>query len=186
MSSIRSALVVSLLVFLGSSPAHALDWSLGTHLGVSWIHGGVPGSGTSTIVATPASTFGYQPALRLGCSDRRHAHEVFVDSGQFFIDEAGSTYHQWAGDVGYQEVLWPGRPLSPYANADLGWFNEGGAVMSVTSISYGGGLGVRRTVSERHGAVRAEARLEYLNNARNLGRPALHTVGLRLGFDLWL
>jgi hypothetical protein len=45
---------------------------------------------------------------------------------------------------------------------------------------------MRHAVHDGHGALRVEGRFEYLQSADKIGRPAFTTLGLRMGFDLWM
>ena len=75
---------------------------------------------------------------------------------------------------------------SLFANVGMGLYREGSATRHSTARSYGGGLGFRHVVRERHGALRAEVRADHLDSDAGSGRPSLTTLELRLGFDLWL
>lgn len=174
------------LLLLTVKPAQALEWGLGAHLGVVSMHGDNAAQGSSTVVAWPSSPLAYQPALRIACSDHRRGNELFLDSGQFLIDEAGSELHMLVVFVGYQRVLASRRASSLFLNADLGQYREGSATHSVSSTAYGAGVGARRVLKAEQGALRAEVRVDWLGAAGSVGRPRLTTIGLRLGFDLWL
>lgn len=77
-------------------------------------------------------------------------------------------------------------PTVPFANAGLGVNREGGAAKAGTSARFGAGVGVRHIVGNRHGVVRAEARVDRNTRDSTFGRPGLTSIGPRLGFDLWL
>jgi hypothetical protein len=68
----------------------------------------------------------------------------------------------------------------------LGLYREEAATRTHTSLRFGTGVGVRHAVRDDQGSLRAEVRYDELRGDRGSGRPRLHTVGLRLGFDLWL
>jgi len=138
------------------------------------------------VLAWPASTFGYQPALRVAVGDSQHRHELQVDSGLFLIDEAGSTLSLIAAAAGYQHTFAASWRNAPFAAARIGLFHEGGERRASTVRSYGAGVGLRHLVREGHGALRAELHVDHLVSDSEIGRPALTTLGLRLGFDLWL
>jgi len=178
----RAALV---LLLAAPTPALALDWSLGTHLGLSSITSGRT-SGSTTLFAGPATVLGYQPGLRLGCANGRRSRELFIDAGWLYIDEAGSPYHQTLGSLGFQQAFSAQQATSPFVDLDVGFYDEGGPAASAVAGQFGGGVGVRHTVSERHGDVRGEARIDRLLGVPSLGRPDLIIWSLRLGFDLWL
>lgn len=182
-SSLAMAFVLSLLA---AQPGWTASWSVGTHLGIGLIHSNHRGTGSSTILAWPANVFGYQPGLRISVSDARRAHTWSLDSGLFLLDEAGSTLSLFSSSASYEFAFHPGGQNVPFLNGGIGLYREGGAVEASTATSYGAGLGIRHVVSERHGALRAELRADHLMHDDILGRPPLTTLGLRLGFDLWL
>jgi len=169
-----------------AAPAHAASWSLGTHLGFSTLKPELSHGGSSSVLSWPASTFAYQPGIRIGFGDSRHAHEVQLDSGLFSIDEAGSTLTLFTASLGYQHAFAAQRSTSPFAAAGLGLYREGGAALTSTALTFGGGLGVRHVVGGDHGDLRAELRVDRMHHDDTLGRPAINTVSVRLGFDLWL
>lgn len=57
--------------------------------------------------------------------------------------------------------------------------------METRNAVVGGGFGVRKRVSEGHGALRGEFRVDYITEAQQgfVGGVAL---GLKLGFDLFM
>ena len=184
----RCIALVSLSLLLRASSAAALSWSLGTQFGLASISSGAGSrsSSSSTVVAWPASALTYQPGLRLACGNARHSRDATLDSGLFLLDEAGSTLSLLVGTASYQHVVRPEWLWSPFANLGLGFYREYAATRTHTSLSYGAGIGVRHAVRDSHGVLRAEVRYDGLRRDRGSGRPALTTVGLRLGFDLWL
>ena len=176
--------LVALSLLPRVSSAAAVSFSLGTQFGLASISG-ASGS-NSTVVAWPASALTYQPGLRMACGNARHSRDVTLDSGLFLLDEAGSTLSLLVGTASYQHVVRPEWPWSPFANLGLGFYREYAATRTRVSSSYGGGVGVRHAVRDSHGALRAEVRYDHLRSDGGSGRPTLTTVGLRLGFDLWL
>ena len=92
----------------------------------------------------------------------------------------------FVASMNIQHTFSAARTNAAFANAGIGMFREGGAARSSLAASYGAGVGMRHRVHEDHGAIRAEVRGDYLNRSAEFGRPALTTIGLRLGFDLWL
>ena len=184
MIRILVAVVVTLLLW--TSRAHPLGWGVGAHLGLSSISTDLEESGSSTLLSWPSNPFGYQPALRLAVSDARHRDELQFDSGLFLLDESGSTLSLFASMFSLQHTFWSSRPTAPFANVGLGWFREGGGERTSTKQSYGAGIGVRHVVKQNHGALRAEFRFDRLEPDALKGRRQLTTIGLRLGFDLWL
>lgn len=179
------ALTLVLVVLLSSRPAQSGAWSLGSHMGLAHISSGVEGSGSSFSIAGPQSAFVYQPGLRLGFGDERRMQEVQLDVGFFWLDQAGASYSLLDLSTSYQRCL-SGGSTAPFANLGLGLLSEGSAGRSSASGLFGLGVGVRHVIRERRGAVRAEGRVDWLLRDKTTDRPALTTIGLRLGFDLWL
>jgi hypothetical protein len=126
------------------------------------------------------------PGLRVGFGDSRHANEILLDSGLFLLDEAGFTLSLFSASASYQHAFASSRPLAPFTNVGMGLFREGGSMRASTSVSFGGGVGLRRIIRDRRGTIRAEMRADYLQRDPTFGRPPLTSIGLRLGFDLWL
>lgn len=186
MSRSVSTLLVALPLIGLSQVANSASWSIGSHMGLSTIRSERPGSGTSAVVAWPSSALTYQPGLRIALGSEVRHHELLVDTGLFFIDQAGSTLSLFTLTTSYQHTFSPRSGTAVFANLGGGLFREGGAAVSSTSSTFGAGLGVRHVVGDSHGAIRAELRVDRLHSADAFGRPALNLVGLRLGFDLWL
>jgi hypothetical protein len=176
---------VAVAILIATSPAYALSWSLGSHLGLAHINSRVEGSGSSFVIGWPQSAFTYQPGVRVAYGDSSRTNELQLDTGFFWLNQAGSAYSLFNLATSYQRCLRPG-PTSPFVNLGVGLLSEGSAGRSSISGSIGVGLGVRRAVRERHGAVRAEARADWLLRDTTTDRPPLTSLGLRLGFDLWL
>jgi hypothetical protein len=176
---------VCLAALVPCASAWARSWSLGSHLGIGYITSRVEGSGSSFAIAWPQSAFTYQPGIRIALGDSSHKHEVQLDSGFFWLDQAGSRYSLLNASTSYQRSFGSGT-TTPIANVGLGLLSEGSAGQSSISGLIGAGIGLRHAVRERHGAVRGEARVDWLLRDATTGRPALTTIGLRLGFDLWL
>lgn len=174
------------LVLLGTSPAAAASWSLGTQLGLAYITSGAAHEGTTTVVAWPSNALTYEPGLRLALGSDRHTDDVMLDTGWLKLDEAGSTLSLFVATASYQHVFRPEWNWSPFANAGLGAYREDASTVTHTSARWGGGIGVRHVVHEDHGALRFEVRYEHLDENRESGRPTLKTWGVQFGFDLWL
>jgi len=186
MSRRISVVLLSLPLIGASQVAYGASLSLGSHVGITMIRSERPGSGSSTVIAWPSSSFTYQPALRIGLGDEDRTHEMLLDSGLFFLDQAGSTLSLFTLTGSYQHTFSSKSRTAAFANLGAGVYREGGAAQSSTTSTFGGGVGVRRVVGDRNGAVRAELRVDRLHSDNTFGRPALNFVGLRLGFDLWL
>jgi len=181
----RRLVIVPLVVLLAAAPARAVSWSMGTQFGIASITSGGD-AGKSTVVGWPASAITYQPGLRVGAGNARHTRDVTLDSGLFLLDEAGSTLSLFTATLSYQHVVKPEWPWSPFGNIGLGTYREDSASRTFSSRKWGAGLGIRHAVRDDHGALRVELRYDYLNRDSGSGRPALNTVGLQFGFDLWM
>lgn len=173
-----------LLLLVLATPASA-DWSFGAHLSAGNIQSGET-SGSSTVLAIPSNALTYQPAFRVAFGDPRHKHDGYLDLGTLVIDEAGSTLSLVVASLNYQHVFVASAVGGPFANVGVGFLREGSEVRTSIKPSYGAGLGYRRLIRDDHGALRVEARVDYLQGDDELGRPDLTTLGFRLGFDLWL
>jgi len=168
------------------TPVAAAEWSLGSHLELATLQSDVRGSGSSTLVTWPSNTFGYQPGLRVAVGDTRHANELTLDSGLFAIDEAGSSLTLFSAFAAWQHAFRAANANAPFANIGMGLYREGGAAYAATAASYGAGIGMRHRIHDGRGDVRAEVRVDHLRGVKRLDRPELTSIGLRLGFDLWI
>ena len=180
------AVVLITLALVAPAPASAVTWSLGTHLGLSTIRFESGGGDNATTLAWPNSTVSFQPGLRVGIGDAEHANELLLDSGLFTLGQSGSSFTLFAGSASYQHTFGGASPTAAFVNAGVGLYYEGGSFAGSTSTTIGAGLGVRHVVNKDHGAVRAEVRLDRIGSDDQAGRSALDSIGLRLGFDLWL
>ena len=178
-------MAIVVLVCLHAAPAWGGNWSIGSHFGAGTVTSRA-NSGSSGVFALPSNVLTYQPGFRVGFGTERRSHDIHVDLGSLVIDQAGSTLSLVAGSMSYQFVWKSAAPLGFIANTGIGFFREGGAAKISVNTSYGVGVGVRRVIREDAGAVRMEARLDYLRGDESIDRPNLATLGVRLGFDLWL
>jgi hypothetical protein len=183
----RSAWIVWVALGLGvGSPVSAGSVSLGSHLGVGVLTTTSKNAGRTTLIAWPSNPLGYQPALRVALSDQGHAHELQLDTGFLYIDDGGSGYSLFTAMLSYQHTFRADDVVAPYVNLGAGLYRESSAAAASTKPSAGIGAGVRRRVGDRHGALRGEFRADYLQSDSVTGRPGLTTIGVRLGFDLWM
>lgn len=81
--------------------------------------------------------------------------------------------------------------MSPYLTGGLGFVSVGvsnGGDVGATSIVFGGGVGIRHRMGNRHGVLRGELRLDHFTQGDD-GPIVLieeaNSIGLRLGFDFW-
>ena len=182
----RTILGIFLASLLPVASADGATWSLGAHLGAGVLSSDVEGSGNSSVVGLSSNVLTYQPSLRLAAGTPRHAHEIALDTGLLLLDEGGDPLRLLVGTLNYQWSMRSRWRTSPIASAGLGLYHEGTELRSTTSATFGLGVGVRHVVRDEHGALRAEFRWDYLRAAHETGRPNLTTLGVRLGFDLWM
>lgn len=161
------------------------SWALGSHLGVSAIHSGVQGAGSSSSIGWPSSVLTYQPGARLAVGDSSHRKQMFLDFGLLYLNEGGSGFSSLLGLLGYQRCFAARGRVAPFLNAAIGLYREGGPDHASTAGVVGAGLGIRKALGGEHGALRGEIRSDLLFRDTRTGRPALMIIGLRLGFDLW-
>lgn len=186
----RVFLSLAFLAALGHS-AHAADWSIGTNLGLTSIS---PDDGDQiTAVAIPAAVGGLQPGLRVGYALDNPRHELFVDTGVLFYSTDTFTNNALEMTGNYQWNFGPDRVLAPYLTTGFGFLfqsNELGSTdVSGTSAVLGVGLGIRRSIANRAGSLRAELRFDRMTEAKDgavVVVPEGNAISLKLGYDLWL
>jgi hypothetical protein len=174
-----------LVLMLVPASARAWEWSLGASMSAATMRSG-ENRGTSTSFALPSNALTYQPGFRVGYGSKRRTHEVLLDGGALVIGEEGSTVSLIVGSLAYQHAFGRSPTSNPYANLGLGFLREGSALAAGSNATFGAGVGWRRVLREERGDLRAEIRYDYLKSGGPFDRPNLTTVGLRLGFDLWL
>lgn len=177
--------ICALIPLLLPVSARAWEWSLGSHMAAGVTRSGA-NSGTSTAFGLPSNTLTYQPGFRIGYGNPSRVHEVTLDAGAFVIGEEGSTVSLILGVIGYQHAFGRSATSNPIANVGFGFLREGSALDSDVTGTWGAGVGWRRVLREQRGVLRAELHYDYLMGGGPFGRPNLTTIGLRLGFDLWL
>ena len=177
--------ICALIPLLLPVSARAWEWSLGSHMAAGVTRSGA-NSGTSTAFGLPGNTLTYQPGFRIGYGNPSRVHEVTLDAGALVIGEEGSTVSLILGTIGYQYAFGRSATSNPIANVGLGFLREGSALAAGTNPTLGVGVGWRRVLRDQRGDLRVELRYDYLNGGGPFARPNLTTIGLRLGFDLWL
>lgn len=159
--------------------------SLGSNVSVAIIRSDIRGSGTLATVGAPASPLTYQPGLALAFADTSHVNKLGLDMGFLMVDEGGDRIDWTVGMLEYERELghcWQNW----FANIGAGCFRESSAERASNSAIVGVGIGIHRVTRERHGELRAELHASRIAADRRVGRPPLTSVGLRLGFELWL
>jgi hypothetical protein len=183
---------VALLLVVTAVPARALNWSLGANLGLSIIS---PDNGDNvTMFSWPSGgllTLFTTPGLRVGFTGQNPQHEIYIDTGLSLISSNGASLNTLQMSGNYQYNFGSSGNLSPYLTAGVGFASysesDGGSISAISPM-LGGGLGLRHKMGNGHGTLRAEARLDHLNEGEDSGFvviSAANTFGIKLGFDLW-
>jgi hypothetical protein len=157
---------------------------LGTDLGVSIYHP-TNGGDNLTVVSWPQNIVEEVPSLRIGALlGPSMAHEVYAKTG--FVDESrgGGSVHILALTGNYQYTFPAEGGASPYLTAGGGLLDAGSSGGSSTSGVFGGGVGVRYPVAERHGALHFEARFDRIGESDRV-RP-MNVFSFLFGFELWM
>ena len=179
----RRVPLVLLALSLPASAAHAATFTAGTNFGFMVQHS----EGSSSFdVAIPSGNvlFGeIEPGLRLGIIGSNGGEEGFLNTGFTLLSGSGETFYALVNTLNYQHNFSPGG-VSPYVTAGLGFVTIGDTGNNETNLIVGGALGVRTKVADGHGAFRSELRIDHLNESD--ARRSFDSVGLQLGFDLWI
>jgi hypothetical protein len=151
------------------------------------------------IVGIPGSDEWGQPGMRIGYLAPGGMWDLNADVG--FVHRSGPHFD---GESTLQlmpqlQVNIPVRSsFRPFVNAGVGlsristafWADE---VITGTRPVYGAGIGVRKSVSDHHGLVRAEFRYDYLPKWEKrldaydtVSYAASNQLSVKLGFDLLL
>lgn len=134
----------------------------------------------SFALSAPSSPlFGIQPGLRIGFPNPSGLDETYFDTGLLMVE----SYTLWSVTVNYQRAL-ARQPTAPYVTVGGGFQSYGGFVGFEAYPVFGGGFGVRHILGHRQGAIRAELRYDRLHVTEE--SEDLSSIGLKLGFDLWL
>ncbi len=174
--------VVALLVAAWPSSAVAGMWSVGPNFGISV---NANQNASTTVVAWPGNSFGFQPGLRIGYLERTSPLEFYVDTGFLMESESGSSFRILQASGNFQHRLSGRSPSGPYVTAGLGFWMIGDGSTTSTVPSLGAGLGARGVLRHGHGAFRGEFRLDHFFEDQGAGIDAFTALGFKLGFDLW-
>lgn len=180
-------LPIALVCCVIATPALAGTLGLGANLGFSSIN---PENGRDAqVVAWPSSVIGFQPGFRLSYIADSGTHEGYLDSGLLRLSGGGeaTTYVELSGN--YQYNFASGGRTRPYLTAGVGIFHvslssDFGGDESGTSALFGGGVGIRHSVSADHGSLRFEARFDRVEESDVIG--AAGVFGFKFGYDLWM
>jgi hypothetical protein len=179
-----SVLVVAVLATALDAPAFASGWSFGSNFGVGFDTR--EGADVTTTVGLPASPLALQPGARIGWLGSSPANEYFLDAGLLLFSETGATTTLLLATGNYQRNFAPAAEQSPFVSAGAGALLQGLPGTNTTSFVFGGGVGVRKWISDGHGTLRFELRADHIQSSQELSRPGVTVVSLRLGVDLWM
>lgn len=150
----------------------------------------------NNVVALPGAEDWRQPGLRAGYQDPGGYWDVIADIG--LVHRSGTIgSHETAFELIPQIQVNPlmRDGLSPLINAGIGLdyetFSLGDRSVNLTRPAFGGGVGLRKSMSDGHGFIREEVRYDYLPKSwktlsptLQVGLLATHMLSLKLGFDL--
>lgn len=184
----RFNVVLSALSMVVAIPAaNAADtgmWQLGPNVGFSVSSGG--GESLTTIGLPRGGMFDvFQPGMRVGYIPAGGQYDVYADLGVSYLsDFFGESFTNLLGTFNFQYNFSPEAATTAYATAGGGIQRFSGGGSSDSNPMFGVGVGVRRQVSEGHGALRGEARFD--RTVVGEGAPGVNSFGLKLGVDLWI
>ena len=190
--------VFVLVVILATQPAQA-TWGVGANLGLTIHNPDGPGDDVTMFgIPTQANAFSsIRPGLRVSyAGGAAMKHEGFLDLSYDRQSTEGDHLStlRLAGNYQYNFTM-SGSPR-PYVTFGVGMFHEGFDVeglggdedVGATAMTFGGGFGVGFPVSQGAGRIRAEVRMDKLDNADDDGFPVIGeatVIGIGAGFDLW-
>lgn len=126
----------------------------------------------------------FAPGLRLGTSSAS-GNDFYVDFGLASTSVSGFSATSFQTTLNYQRAFSPTSNTSPFLNAGIGAMVLTSDSDTFTNTVVGVGLGVRSLVSQGHGAIRGEFRIDYIGEDSQ-GFAGGTAIGLKLGFDLYL
>jgi hypothetical protein len=159
---------------------------VGTNFGFSVL---MPPHGADDLVTVAApgqagTVFpGLIPGLRIGASSG--LHEGYLDLAISVLSASGTTITNLTAMANYQANFAPASLVSPYLTAGVGVVHASYESESATSPVVGGGVGMRRVLSNGHGGMRFEARVDHFSKS-DQGFIEGTAIGFKLGFDLFL
>ena len=187
----RWMMIVAVLV-LFAQPARAMNWSLGTNLGLVIVDPTEEDSDSVTLFGWPSQGFLTiigAPGLRLGFIGESPHHQFYIDSGLSMISTDGADLNTMQFSGNYQFNFGRGS-TQPYLTAGGGFVNFNSEDFlfdeSVTTAVFGAGLGVQHRLGHGRGSLRAEVRLDRVIEDDDGVIPESNNIGLKLGFDLWM
>ena len=188
MKTVTLALALLLLAVpaLADSTEAPGVWTIGPNIGIGVVTGG-GSSLVSLSIPTHATFFfgGVQPGLRIGYVNPGGGSDIYLDTDIEYASTEGTSFYGLTNTLNFQKNFSP-RTVSgsPYLTGGAGFKLVGGDGDSQTNAILGVGLGVRRAISDRHGAVRSELRYDRVTGAN--GDPALNSFTIKFGVDVWI
>ena len=185
---------VCLCAIPAAGPARAqLNWSLGANLGYEASRPVEPGPRHLSQVGWP--NFG----LRLGVAAPNSVQEFYLLTSFDYLSTPGSFLTRYVLSANVQKNL-SSSGLSPYLTAGVGMRGVNSANNATTdtpptasggavALTVGFGLGLRHPVASRHGVLRGEVRYDWNDDGKVDGLaviPTANSLGVRLGFDMWM
>jgi hypothetical protein len=187
---VRTALLIVAAAVVLAPSAHAVGCSLGANLGLS-IYSPSGGGGSLTSFSVPSGNallFNFMPGLRVGFAGPSQRQEFFFDAGIQTFSGGGFSASGFQLSANFQQAL-ASEATAPYLDAGVGLVHLGDSNDSGTSITIGGGFGIRNQVADGHGTLRGEVRFDYVTESSSGGNiiiPSGTIIQLKLGFDLWM
>ena len=169
---------LTLLAFtVAPASAHGAHVSLGGNL--SFVQLSQGSANTTTLQVPNDMLLGIQPGIRLGFPGERGMDDVFLDFGFVSIEDENFG----AVTLNYQRNLMHAA-TAPYLTVGAGLFESDFGGNGDTHAMVGGGFGVLHRLAQRQGALRAEIRVDSVDQSPETN--PLVSFGLKAGFDLYL
>lgn len=181
-----------LVALLAATTAHAGNWGIGANLGFQVFSG--PDVEDYNTIAWPSPHL--LPGLRVSFSGQG-PHEFYVDSHLNLASASSSSSRDFIAQAGYMFVFPSSSNLNTYLTGTAGIGFSGidisdpvGGDINATAAAanFGAGFGVRHTMGNGHGTLRAEVRYDRYTEGESEGFILLDEgdgFSLKLGFDLW-
>lgn len=185
-------LLAVLLAMLPATTVHAGNWGIGANLGFQVFQG--PDVEDYNTVAWPSMNL--LPGLRVSFAGWG-PHEFYVDSHLNLASSSSNSSRDFIAQAGYMYVFPSSSNLSTYLTASAGaGFSAidisdpvGGDInASAAGANFGGGIGIRHSMGNGHGTLRAEVRYDRFSKGEDKGFILLDegdAFSVKLGFDLW-
>lgn len=183
----RLVLVCALLALVAVS-ANAGTVTVGTNFGFTHY---IPseGDGLNSLgwpqVSNTLLMQTFSPGLRVGFALDDAAQTMLdFDSSVQILSMNEGTLRTLEGMVAYR-YHFSTEPTAPYVTAGVGLLNVSYDGSAGNSFVFGGGIGVRNTLANGNGSLRAEIRVDRQAKSNDdVPMDELTAVGLRVGFDL--